>query len=271
MTCKAKGDDVLKSIYTPAAGALSQERVLEVIANNLANVNTVGFKGDGVSFSLLDSEPDKAYPTPLPPANYKIGFEDLQYLRGNEIGYVGISDVYRDVTQGPVMQTQNPSDLMIEGAGMFAAQTPEGIRYTRAGSMSISPEGTLMTQAGHPVLGEKGNVVVRGGEFEVNHLGEVYQDGQYLDRLMVYEFSDQNKLERVGQNYFIFNGPPEEIKLIAQPSVVQGSLEGSNVNPIKNLTAMIMAHRSYEAYQKAISNFDQMMEKSSNVIGDVRA
>ena len=262
---------MLKSIYTPASGALAQERVLEVIANNLANVNTVGFKGDGVSFSLLEAEPERAYNNPIPPANYKIQFQDLQYLHGNEIGYAGVSDVYRDVSQGPAIETQNPTDLMIEGEGHFSVQTPDGVRYMRAGALSVSPEGVLMSQVGHPVLGEKGNIVVRAGDFEVNHLGEVYQDGQYIDRLLVYQFQDQNKLERAGSNYFFFNGDPAEAKVIGQPAIRQGALEGSNVNPIKNLTAMIMAHRCYEAYQKAISNFDTMMEKSSNVIGDVRA
>jgi len=262
---------MVKSIYTPLSGALAQEKVLEILANNLANMNTTGFKGDQVTFKLLEAEPNKNYHDPLPPANYKISLDDVMPLHGNENAYVGVSGVSRDLSQGPAVQTNNPLDLMIESDGYFQIQTPEGTRYTRNGSFSLSSDGALMTKAGHPVLGEKGDIFVRSGAFQVNHLGEIYQDGELIDRLSIYKFDKDESLERVGDNYFFFGGDPSEAKRIAMPSVSQGSLEGSNVNAIKNLTAMILTHRSYEAYQKAISNYDQMMEKSSNTIGEVRA
>ena len=82
---------------------------------------------------------------------------------------------------------------------------------------------------------------------------------------------DDAALERTGLNLFHYGGTPEGRRLVANPAVRQGYLEGSNVNAIKNLTDMIIAHRSYEAYQKAVSNYDQIMQKSSNTIGDLRA
>ena len=262
---------MLKSIYTPVSGALTQERVLEVISNNLANMNTAGFKGDHVGFEVLLPEPNKRYQDPLPPANYKVDLEKMMPLRGNEVAYVGVSEIKRDETQGPAISTSNPTDMMVEGKGMFVVQTPEGTRYTRNGNFSLSPEGVLTTKAGDPVLGQKGHVAVRSGQFEVNTLGEVYQDGRMVDRLQVMEFSEQANLERVGDNYFIFGGSPDQMQPGQNYGVRQGYIEGSNVNAVKNLTAMILAHRSYEAYQKAVSNFDQMMEKSSNSIGEIRA
>ncbi len=262
---------MVKGIYTPLSGGLAQERVLEILANNLANVNTAGFKGDNVTFKLLEPEPFKNYKDPLPPANYKQNMEDMMPFHGNDIAYVGVAGIHRDLNQGPAMETKNPLNVMLDGDGYFTVQTEEGERFSRNGEFKLSPEGILMTQSGHPLLGEKGTIVLRGGAFEINHLGEIYQDGQFKDRLLIQNFQDTSALERTGSNYYFYGGVPEEKTLIKNPNVRQGFLEGSNVNAIKNITAMIIAHRSYEAYQKAISNYDQMMERSSNQLGDVRA
>lgn len=262
---------MLKNIYTPLAGAISQERALEAIANNLANVNTVGFKGDAVTFTLQEPEPYKNYPDPLPPANFKEDIESVFPLHGNDISYVGIAAMERDFSQGSAIQTRNPYDFMLEGEGFFRIQTAQGLRYQRAGDFTVSAEGVLVTKAGDPVQGDKGAIVVRGTDFSVNAQGEVYQDGQMIDRLKIVSFSNPKELERVGNNYYHFGGREEDIAMPTRTRIQQGSLEASNVNAIKNLTSMIIAHRSYEAYQKAVSNYDQMMEKSSNAIGDVRA
>ena len=262
---------MLHGIYTPLSGALAQERVLEIIANNLANVNTTAFKGDTISFKLLESEPEKNYASPLPPANFKVDMREYMPFRGNEIAFVGIADIDRDSSQGPAVETKDSSDMMLEGEGLFAIQTQDGVRYTRSGDFKISPDGVLMTSSGHPVMGERGNIFVRSNSFEVNPRGEIYQDGELVDRIKVFEFSDQKQLERTGDNNFFFAGPDSERTVAENTSVRQGYIEGSNVNAIKNLTAMIIAHRSFEAYQKAISNYDKMLEKGSNSIGEVRA
>lgn len=262
---------MLKAIYTPVSGAVSQERVLEILSNNLANVNTTGFKGDSVTFKILEPEPEKHYRNPLPPANYKVDLDHLMPLRGNEVSYVGVSGVHRDNTQGPAINTRNPTDLMINGRGYFSVHTPQGVRYTRDGGFSLSQDGVLTTKTGHPILGQKGNVYLRSNQFYVNTRGEIYQDGELVDRLAIYDFSKPEALERAGENLLFYNGSDKGRSLLKQPSVSQGQLEGSNVNAIKSMTAMILAHRFYEAYQKAVSNYDSMMEKSSNTIGEVRA
>jgi len=262
---------VLKSIYTPVSGALSQERVMDILANNLANLNTAGFKGDRVSFEVLDAEPQKHYANPLPPANYKFDMQDLSQLVGNEVSYVGISDVSRDKAQGPAQHTGSRNDLMIEGNGYFQVNTQQGMRLSRNGALNVNSEGFLVNKDGDPVMGSKGAIRLGYGEFEVNYRGEIYQEGKLVDRLALVHPESDSMLERVGNNNFIFNGAAEQLTEVAHPQVKQGYLEGSNVNAIQNMTAMIIAHRSYEAYQKAVSNYDQIMEKSSNTIGEVRA
>lgn len=262
---------MLKSLYTPLSGAVAQERVLELIANNMANMNTTAFKGDRVAFTLLEPEPEKYYRDPLPPANYKVDVEQLMHLHGNEVAYVGVADVTRDTSQGPAVQTQNPTDLMIEGEGMMGVHTPEGVRYTRNGSLSVTRDGILTSKDGFPIMGEKGDIVVRGQDFQVNDRGEVWQGKQLVDRIPLFKVDDDMAMERAGYNLYFYGGSPEGLKTVKDPQLRQGFLEGSNVNAIKNLTDMIVAHRSYEAYQKAINDYDQMMQKSSNSIGDVRA
>ena len=120
------------------------------------------------------------------------------------------------------------------------------------------------------MLGEKGTIFIQGNNFEVNRIGEVYQDGEFVDRLLVYKIEDRKQLEKIGSNYFDYVGPDDGKQLVDLPEVSQGYLEASNVNAIRNLTNMILAHRSYEAYQKAIKNFDTMMDKSSNSLGQLR-
>ncbi len=262
---------MMKSIYTPMSGALAQEKVLEIIANNLANMNTVGFKQDTVTFKLLEPEPNKNYSSPLPPAKFKVNFDDVMPLRGNEFSYVGVADVTKDMSQGPVVQTGNETDFMLEGDGMFAFNGPEGIRYSRNGSLHLSPEGALVSGLGHPVLGERGAIFLKSGKFEMNPKGEIYQNGQYVDRLQIFQFAEKSDLERVGDNYFFYGGPDSERKLMEHPGISQGQLEGSNVSAMKSLAAMIVAHRSYEAYQKTITNYDHMMDKSANSVGEIHA
>lgn len=262
---------MLKNIYTPLAGAISQERALETLANNLANANTVGFKQDNVTFTLLPPEPRDNYPTPIPPANYKVSFEKLTRLHGNDMSYVGIAGMERDFSQGPAMTTHNKLDLMVEGRGFFKVQTRDGERFMRSGDLSVSPQGALISKSGDPIVGEKGIIFLQGSDFEVNALGEVFQGNKMIDRISLYEFSNTENLERVGQNYYLYKGPQDEINISKSSRIKQGYLEASNVNAMKNLTSLIVSHRSYEAYQKAVSNYDQMMEKSSNSIGSVRA
>lgn len=262
---------MLNNLYSPLSGALSQEKVMEIIANNLANLNTTAFKGDNVSFTLLEPEPYKSYKDPLPPANYKVDMEKVEPLHGNEMAYVGVADVVRDTTQGPALITNNPLDMMIDGEGYFTVNTAEGQRYTRAGNFTLNPDGALVTKSGDPVLGEKGLIYLRSNQFDVNAKGEIYQDGQLVDRLQVVRFADEKLLQRVGQNLFFNEENQAGMEKLKFAGVSQGQLEGSNVNAIRNLSAMIIAHRSYEAYQKAVSNYDQMMDKSSNSIGVVRA
>ena len=261
---------MLHNLYTPLSGALASEKVLDILANNLANTQTVGFKGEGITFKLLTPEPERQYKEPGPPAHFKVDFEEVLPLRGNEMAYVGVSGLSTDMTQGSPIETRNPLDLMIEGDGFFVVHTLEGERLTRAGTLTLSREGALVDKSGNPVLGTKGNIFLHGHKVEINPRGEIYQDGELVDRLRLVHVKDTSHLEKIGHNHFHYSGPEDGIVDQASPTLRQGFLESSNVNAIKNLTQLILAHRSFEAYQKAIQNYDSMLESSSSSLGEVR-
>ena len=243
---------------------------MAILSNNLANANTVGFKEEHVTFKLLDPEPEHTYTDPLPPANYKVPFDEVLPLRGNEFAYVGVSGVHRSDLQGPAIKTENPLDLMLKGDGYLSVHTHEGTRYTRSGSLTLNEDGALTDKMGNPVLGQKGVIFLGASGVKINHLGEIYQEGKLVDKLDLKKFKDPVHLEKTGLNYFFYGGPQDDIQNAGDLRVEQGFLEGSNVNAIRNLTSMILAHRSFEAYQKSIKNIDSMMENSSNSIGQVR-
>ena len=261
---------MLKNLYSPLSGSIAQERVMAILSNNLANANTVGFKEEHVTFKLLDPEPEHNYKNPLPPANYKVPYDEVLPLKGNEFAYVGVSGVHRNDQQGPALQTKNPLDLMLKGEGYLTVHTHEGMRFTRGGSLTLNEDGALTDKMGNPVLGQKGVIFLGASQVKINHLGEVYQDGKIVDQLQLKKFKNSNDLEKVGLNYFFYGGPEDGMQTADGIRVEQGFLEGSNVNAIRNLTSMILAHRSFEAYQKSIKNMDTMMETSSNSIGQVR-
>src|SRR5690606_29984939 len=111
--------------------------------------------------------------------------------------------------------------------------------------------------------------LLRGGGFEINQMGEIWQDGALVDRLQVFEFDNPEGLERSGFNYFLYEGPEGSVKAREFAAVRQGFLEGSNVNAIQNITSMIISHRSLEAYQKAIQTYDRVMDRTANSIGEI--
>lgn len=257
------------NLFSSLSGALSQEKVLDIISNNLANMSTAGFKEERVTFKVLEPEPHKHYTDPLPPANYKVPFDEVLPLRGNDLSYVGVSGVVRDDLQGSPIETKNPTDVMLEGKGYFTINTHQGLRLTRNGSFTVGSEGQLMDKLGHAVLGEGGSIFLGHGKVEINPRGEIYQNGQYIDRLLIKTVSDPKSLEKVGSNHYLYKGEDSGLRDLEFPTVRQYFIEASNVNAVKNITNMILAHRSHEAYQQALKNMDTMMEVSSNSIGEI--
>ncbi len=241
---------MLRVIGLLAQSAISQMANLDVIANNLANANTVGYKRDEVLFSDFSQIFRKVL--------------SENGLRMARLPYgVKPGEVRTIIAQGPLRRTDNPLDLAISGNGFFVVQTPHGERYTRDGHFQLDKDGFIVTPDGSKVLGMNGPIKVGGGKVEVNYLGEVLVDGEIVDRLRILDFPKPYRLRKEGANLFISEETGYEPK---DCKILQGFLEESSVNPVGEMVKMITAHRAYEASANAIKVMDELLGRVINEV-----
>ena len=239
-----------QAMYAASAGAFNNQQRLDVLANNLANINTPGFKEDKLVFRVpvekeRDSQTDyiQGPPAPLP------------------------FGARTDFTQGILRHTDNAMDLALDGDGFFCVQTPGGTHYTRNGSFSINGDGVLTTKEGLPVLGKGGEIKIDGSNFHVDEGGNVSVDGNEVGTLKIVTVSQPGFLKKMGNTLFALSGSGVAEEKVEGFKVRQGYVETSNVNGIKVMTEMIDISRSYESYQKVIQFLDDATKKSINEVG----
>jgi flagellar basal-body rod protein FlgF len=236
-------------LYLSAQGAQVQSRLLEVITNNLANVDTVGFKRE---LGVLESRYSKATEEGLASS----GDGSVDDLGGG----VSFRETKTDFSGGPVRRTGVDTDLSIQGDGFFAVRKGQDTYLTRAGNFRLTPRGELVTQQGYPVLGE-GNIPIvikpDGGPWKVTPDGQVQQDGVSQGIVMLKPKSPGD-LARAGENLFRPLAPTESVSP-AERTVSAGSLEMSGVQPTSEMTAMIEASRMFEANVNMMKAQDQMI------------
>ena len=210
------------TLFIALSKQLGIRREMDVIANNLANVNTNGFKKEILSFD-----------------------ERLNPM------------ITLDFRQGELQETGNPLDLAIEGAGFFKVSTPAGMRYTRDGNFTTDTIGRLVTADGHPVMGKNGPITLTEGEIFFGENGEVIMDAMVFDALDVVNFSDPQALSREGSNLFAMD-PARTTEIPAgNARIIQGTLEGTNVSTVEEMTNLIAANRMYEAAGKVMRTSDE--------------
>ena len=238
-------------IYSAASGAIAQERSLSVVANNVANASTTGFRGDRVAFSeaLNDARVDPK--------------------RTESLRYVVLSRVETDHTPGALKQTGNPLDVALLDEGYFAIETPSGERFTRAGSFVADPEGTLRTLGGHAVLGSGGSSLsIPQGASEVGfgEDGTLLADGRSVGKLRVVRFAEPQGLVKEGLTFFAApqGVVPEEVE---SGQVAQGHIENANVNAVAGMNELITVSRSFEAFQKVIQTFRELDDRTARELG----
>lgn len=267
-----------KGIFTAVSGAIAQSAKLDTISNNLANVNTPGFKRDQQTFreylSAYEKEPS-TIEVPRVPASLE-SFYDMQ---GGDKSYVDINGTYTDFTQGMIKTTGNPLDAAIEGKGFFEVMTPNGVKLTRAGSFSIDGEGRLVTKQGYPVLKEgtpgadpAGRTFQLGqGQVTISSNGEIFQNGEAQGKLAVVVAGNVDALQKAGGNlYSIKDNMNPQLANSTEAKLHQGSIEGSNVNIVQEMTDMIATTRIFESTQKGIQAYDAMTQKAVNDVPKLR-
>ena len=248
------------SIYMAASGAYYCEQKLDILSNNLANINSTGFKEEKPYFRVTEPPPEVAESL----VENNISAEEptsplWQVLESKTV-----------FTQGGLKATGSVLDLALDGKGFFSIQTPEGVRYTRNGSFTRNEDGELTTHNGHPVLGDGGNIQIEGGgRITVDEAGNVSVGGIQVGQLRIVAFENPNQLERLSDGLF---APPELGAQESDPENVkvhQGFLEQSNVEAIRTMTEIIDVLRSYEAYQKVIQQMDEAQAQAINDVGQV--
>ncbi|MBL0714181.1 MAG: flagellar basal-body rod protein FlgF [Desulfosarcina sp.] len=238
------------AIYAATSGAEVQRIRMELLSNNLANINTVGYKSDDAVFRIKD---DGLTADPIDGEN--TGSQILPRLP-----VIPLTS-RTDFSNGPLQRTGNPLDIAIQGDGFFSIQADNGVRYTRSGSFTLSSEGTLTTHDGNPVMGEGGEITIDGAEVQIDGSGNILVDGQITDKLRIVEISDRTALKKEGNNLFSLNenrGTEEPVEYV---DVHQGFLEGSNADTVKIMTDLIEVMRGYESYQKIIRTLGENHSK----------
>ena len=259
----------------------AQQWRLDAVANNLANVDTNGYKKETAAFKAFPEllirrqEDDGVYLHPF-------GSADAAPIIGKMGMGVELNELYTVFDQGAFKETGSDYDLALEGKGFFCVATPYGERYTRNGTFFRGKEGFLETKEGYPVLGENGPIRVQENNFQIDKDGRVWINAAYpdepetmvgrtaniwedpvlFDTLKIVEFELERYLEKQGLSLYReseYSGPAMVMQEGERPRVFQGFLEASNVDPVVEMVHMIEVNRSYEANQKIIQAHDQAL------------
>ena len=234
--------------YAACAGLRAQSQALEVVAHNLANLNTAGFRGQQTTFQSLVAMSRPGVPNVL---------SSVLNSATNNFGV--LEGTHLDMTAGSLEATGNPLDVGIEGSGFFAIQTAGGVRYTRNGNFQVSRSGVLVTAAGNPVLsdpalGANGVINVPVGAVSIASDGTLSVNGAVAGGIQLFEFAPGTRLTSEGET--MISAPEGSAIPTTQSALRQGALESSNVNSIGSVVTLIGVQRQAEMLQRAMSLFD---------------
>ncbi len=248
---------MIKGLFTATSGMLVNQRKLNLTSNNLANVNTTGYKKDqGIQRSFKEVL-----------VNRMDGNGRAVPLGENGSG-VMLEESYTDYNQGNLRETGNQLDIAIEGSGFFVIQTENGIAYTRDGNFSLNNMGKIVTQQGYQVMGERGPLqTIQGNAINIDTNGQLYLGDIAGDRFQIVDISEPQLMEKMGDN--LFRVEEEYIQESDNYLLEQGFLENSNVNIIQEMVKMIQLNRHFEANQKVITTVDGILDKAVNNIGRI--
>lgn len=248
---------MIRGLYTAASSMDVLQKKTNIRSNNLANVNTNGFKkSEGITASfpeMLLSRIEGAK------ADQEIGeLSTGSYMENS----------FKDMSQGSFQRTDNPLNFAVEGEGFFVIETEAGERYSRDGSFSINADSELVTQNGNPVLDTEGERIqlIPDQDFRVSADGQItFNNGMQGAQIDLVNFEDEAELVQEGDNLY---AAQEEAEAVASDgAIAQGYLEGSNVEIVEEMAKMIKTTRHYESNQKVISGIDESLNKVINEVG----
>ena len=245
---------MIKGLYTASAGMMMQMARQDALANNLANVNTGGYKRQ----TAISKEFPEMIISRLGEAKYNRQGQ-LEPVLPKVIGSVGtgagIDAVYTDYTEGRIRSTEQPTDFALTQEGFFVVNTPNGARYTRNGEFKLNSESYLSTNQGYLVLDTDNQPIQIEGEFSMDKQGRISVNNEEIAQLQVVNFPNPNLLERVGDNLY---NATEAATRIENPHILRGYIEDSNVNAVQEMVTLISCTRAYESLQKMVQAEDEL-------------
>ncbi len=255
---------MVRGLYTAWTGLYNEQKRLEVIANNIANSATTGYKQEGVTSQSFDDM------LAIKVRDYSVRNDEI--IGTMPLG-VKVGEVFTNYGQGSVRSTGNTYDLALDGSGFFKMRVTDTagndhIRYTRAGNFTITQEGYVTDADGNHLQSEAGDLIVpTDAEIVFDKDGSVYANGEVIDKITITDFEDYNYLKKFADTMYEPVDGATEIE--ATGSVLQGWLEQSNVNVVKEMTQMIAITRAYEANQKIVQTMDSTLDQAVNSVGRV--
>lgn len=232
--------------YSSFTGFAARMDALEVLANNLANVSTTGFKAQHEFYRSFTAWLQPALTTPI---NQAI----------NQFGVLGGARL--DLSTGSIEHTGNDTDLALEGPGFFNIQTNNGLRFTRAGNFSFNAKRQLVTAQGDLVLGDQGPIQIPAGQLNIGPDGTVSVDGALVATLKISNFAPNTQLTSEGSSYFV--APQNAATPAAQVNIRQGSLENSNTDPVRSTVELIELQRTSQLMERALSIFSNDFDRTA--------
>ena len=242
---------MIKGIHAAASSMLPRIQKQETIANNLANVNTPGYKRESVflqQFNALKSRQNKTE------SDWQVPMVD---------------NVYTDYSRGALEYTGNDFDVAIDGDGFFVVQTPDGEAYTRNGNFHLNEQGVLVNSDDLPVMSDNGEIITDNGEINIGIDGLITVGGEEYGKLQIVDFEKPYQLNKVSAGLYV-PGPDANPTDLEFTYVRQGYLEKANVDVIQEMVDMIASYRNYESDQKAIQILDETLGKAVNEVGRVK-
>lgn len=257
---------MLDGMKAATQGMMAMSVKQDIIANNLANASTVGFRKEGMVISSFTEILDREVSTD---GMHKASVETVMQRDPQVKGTLShSSQTY--LSQGALRETGNNFDLALDdnGKGFFTIQTDRGIEFTRAGNFRLSTDGFLVTSEGHKLLGHRGPIKATGNEFKVTDNGTIKVDGREVDKVLVSQFEESEDLRRAGGTAFGSSTP--RVRASTDFKIKQGFKEMSNVNALQEMVGLMEVMRNFEANQKALSAHDQRLQKAVSELGRVR-
>ena len=242
------------SLLVSLSQQLAAYRAMDVIANNLANASTPGFKREAAKF--------EEYVAHVRPAEDQKGPQTLSFVKD--------AGVMRDLGQGELTATNSPYDFAINGKGFFTVQTPQGMRYTRDGHFTLNQDGVLVTADGYAVQGDGGAITITPTDGQIN----VGPDGiissilngasNQIGKLQVVDFANERALVKQGANLY---STTQTATPAADATIAQGMVEGSNVSPVIEISHMVEVMRAYQMTATLTNSEEELMRQAIDKLG----